>query len=118
MTITIHEGGSFVIIEDMLPGGLEALNESLNTSSHMAEMDDCYDCTYFFWEDYGYNNKEVHLDRVTFFITDFSPGVHRITYLARVTHAGTFVAMPAQVYAMYDDSIWGRSASNVLVISK
>jgi uncharacterized protein YfaS (alpha-2-macroglobulin family) len=118
LTINIKEGGSFVIIEDQLPGGMEALNESLNTTSHDADMEDYSSSSYFNWERYGYNNKEVHRDRVTFFITNFKPGEHTIVYLARGTHAGTYVAMPTVAYAMYDASLWGRSASEILTISE
>ncbi len=42
--------------------------------------------------------------------------VHTYTYLARATQAGSFTAMPAEVYAMYDTAVWGRSASNQIVI--
>ncbi len=117
LTVNIKEGGSFVIIEDQLPGGMEALNESLNTTSHDSTMEDYSSSSYFNWERYGYNNKEVHRDRVTFFITNFKPGEHTIIYLARVTQTGTYVAMPTEGYAMYDASLWGRSSSDLLTIS-
>ena len=118
LNITFDQDASFVIIEDPLPGGLEALNESLNTTSHVATADDCWEyCDpIYYWEDYGYNNKEVHPDRVTFFITEVAAGKITITYLARATHSGTFAALPTEVYAMYDPSIWGRSASSLMAI--
>ncbi len=37
--------------------------------------------------------------------------------MARATHQGEFVAMPAEVYAMYDLTTWGRSASGRLHIT-
>ncbi|HEX6386276.1 MAG TPA: Ig-like domain-containing protein [Anaerolineae bacterium] len=104
--------GSYMMVEDKLPGGLEALNEGLNTTSHIANA---YEEPYY-WQDYGYNNKEVRGDRVSFFITEMNSGSHTFTYFARATHAGRFTAMPTEVSAMYDLSLWGRSASNNLVI--
>jgi len=53
---------------------------------------------------------------VSFFITQLSAGRHTFTYYARATRAGTFVAMPVEVSAMYDLSVWGRSSSSALVI--
>jgi uncharacterized protein YfaS (alpha-2-macroglobulin family) len=102
-------------VEDNLPGGLEALNEKLNTTSHMAaaEQEPRY-----YWQEFGYNNKEVHGDRVSFFITQMSKSEQVFTYLARATHAGQFVALPVEVYAMYDLTTWGRSASNGFVIGE
>jgi uncharacterized protein YfaS (alpha-2-macroglobulin family) len=113
LDVQMPDDGSYMIVEDHLPGGLEALNESLNTSSHEAtEMGE--PITY--WQEYGYNNKEVHGDRVSFFITELAKGNHTFTYLARATHAGEFVALPAEASAMYDLTVWGRSASDLFRI--
>ncbi|MDJ0752877.1 MAG: MG2 domain-containing protein [Ardenticatenaceae bacterium] len=106
---------SYVIIEDKLPAGLEALNEGLNTTSYVP---------YFGYEEnpnyqvIGYNHKDIQDGRVSFFITEMAAGKKVIRYTARVTHAGTFVALPAEVYPMYDEATWGRSASNVLVVKE
>jgi len=67
---------------------------------------------------YGYNNKEIHDDRVVFFVTHLSKGVHTFTYLARATQAGTFNALPAQVYLMYAPEQWGRSVSGTITIGE
>jgi hypothetical protein len=74
---------------------LEASNEGLN-----ATMDVSYDAwgyegyRQFYWEEYGYNYKEIRGDRVVFFITYPGPGTHTFTYFARVTTPGTFAALP------------------------
>jgi uncharacterized protein YfaS (alpha-2-macroglobulin family) len=115
LVITLADTGSFIIVEDNLPGGLEALNERLNTTSHVASVDSSEEPRYF-WEDYGYNQKEVYGDRVTFFITEMESGRHTFTYVARATHVGEFLVLPAEVSAMYDLSKWGRSASDSMVI--
>jgi hypothetical protein len=95
----LPDRGFYLIVEDKLPGGVEALNESLNTSSHVQTI---YGDPVYYWQDYGYNNKEVRSDRVSFFITELEAGTYTYSYLARATHAGTFSALPAEVYAMYD----------------
>lgn len=106
--------GFYLIVEDKLPGGVEALNESLNTSSHVQTI---YGDPVYYWQDYGYNNKEVRSDRVSFFITELEAGTYTYSYLARATHAGTFSALPAEVYAMYDITLWGRSPGSTLQVS-
>ena len=107
---------SYVIIEDHLPGGLEALNERLNTVSKIDYGDGYYEETYL-WRDLGYNKKDVFGDKVTFFITNMDDGIKTITYIARATVSGTFTALPAESYAMYDPDVWGRSSSNVIQIT-
>jgi hypothetical protein len=113
--------GAYMIVEDRLPGGLEALNEGLNTTGHDAQAEaSCFDyngCQVFNWQSYGYNNKEVRGDRVSFFITGLSAGRATFAYLARATRAGEFVALPAEAHAMYDLTLWGRSASDEVAIS-
>ncbi len=115
LEVTMPEDGSYIIVEDALPGGLEALNERLNTTSHVAQA---RAEPVFYWREYGYNHKEVRDDRVTFFITEMPAGTYTYTYYARATHAGTFAALPVEVSAMYDATRWGRSASQQVIISE
>ncbi|MBN2006555.1 MAG: Ig-like domain-containing protein [Anaerolineae bacterium] len=115
VTVNMPADASYIIIEDHLPGGLEALNERLNTTGH---VESAYDEPHYYWRDYGYNQKEVRGDRVAFFVTDFPQGRRTFSYYARATHAGTFVALPVEVSAMYDLTVWGRSASWVLIVEE
>jgi alpha-2-macroglobulin len=116
LRVKLPKDGFFVILEDRLPGGFEALNESLNTTSH--ESTALGDEPRFYWQEYGYNNKEVRADRVSFFISELPAGEHTYTYLARATHSGIFVALPAELSAMYDPSLWGRSTSTSVEIAE
>ncbi|MCP4425761.1 MAG: hypothetical protein GY803_14800, partial [Chloroflexi bacterium] len=115
LTVDMPAEASYMLVEDQLPGGLEALNESLNNTSHVGSAYEREPET-FFWQEYGYNYKEVRANRVTFFITEMDKGSHTFTYLARATYSGSFAAMPAEAYAMYDLDTWGRSASSVLSV--
>jgi uncharacterized protein YfaS (alpha-2-macroglobulin family) len=113
LSLRLPRDGAYILVEDRLPGGLEALNERLNTTSHVASS---WKEPRYYWREYGYNHKEVRGDRVTFFITEMGAGSRTFTYLARATHSGDFVAMPVEVSAMYDLSFWGRSSSGLLVV--
>ncbi|MCP5098818.1 MAG: hypothetical protein GY943_24980 [Chloroflexi bacterium] len=115
LMINMPEAGSYILIEDNLPGGLEALNEGLNITSHAVEQ---YADVKYSWQRYGYNQKEVHGDHVSFFVTELPKGSHTFTYYARATQTGTFTAMPTEVSAMYDFAFWGRSGSTQLIINK
>jgi uncharacterized protein YfaS (alpha-2-macroglobulin family) len=115
LKVTLPDNGFYMIVQDNLPGGLEALNEKLNTSSHEGVADEE---PHYYWQEYGYNNKEVYGDRVSFFITEMSKGVSTFSYLARATHSGEFVSLPAEASAMYDLTRWGRSASARFTVNK
>jgi alpha-2-macroglobulin len=118
LTVQLPDDGAYMLVEDHLPGGLEALNEGLNTTSHdsAAPLTDGGQPIYY-WQNLGYNNKEIRSDRVTFFITEMGAGEAAFTYFARATHTGQFAAMPVEVSAMYNARLWGRSASDVFSIS-
>lgn len=115
LVVTLPAAAGFMIVEDNLPGGLEALNENLNNSSHIGNV---YRDPVHRWQELGYNYKEVRGERVSFFITETAAGRHTFSYMARATHAGAFVALPAEAWPMYDLANWGRSASNVLLIGE
>ncbi|MFZ6027242.1 MAG: Ig-like domain-containing protein [Chloroflexota bacterium] len=117
LQVTLPRDGFYVILEDHLPGGLEALNEKLNNTSHeMGLNTEGYYDEVFFWEDYGYNYKEIYAGRVSFFVTEMAKGKYEFVYLARATRPGSFVTPPVEVYAMYDENLWGRSASGRIAV--
>ncbi len=115
LTVDLPRDGSFMLVEDMIPGGLEPINERLNTSSYdRSAFEACMwssDCDVYHWERYGYNQKEIRSDRVSFFITTLSAGRHTFSYLARAVRSGRFTALPAIATAMYDEAMWGRGDS-------
>jgi alpha-2-macroglobulin len=107
LTLDVPVESWYVIVDDPLPAGLEALNEKLGVTSHAVSA---YENPLLHWQQYGYNRKEVRDRRVTFFATQLEPGEHSFTYLARATVAGVFSALPAQAYPMYEPEVWSRSA--------
>ncbi len=110
LTIETTDELHYAIIEDMLPAGLEALNERLETESSRVPG------TRPPWRWWGYERKEVHDERVTFFDTYLYPGKHTFEYAARAVTPGVFSARPAEAYAMYRPEVWGRSASDQVTI--
>ncbi|KAA3647660.1 MAG: hypothetical protein DWQ07_01365 [Chloroflexi bacterium] len=121
LSVEVPKDTWYVMVEDFLPGGLEALNEGLNSTSHEVltgiaddypDLDSTFGIRRFFWQDHGYNFKEIRHDRVIFFITSPRPGLRTYRYMARAISPGTFIAKPAQISAMYDPLIWGYSNSD------
>jgi uncharacterized protein YfaS (alpha-2-macroglobulin family) len=108
LTLDVPEDAWYVVVDDPLPAGFEALNERLGTTSHVATL---YEEPVYFWQEYGYNRKDVRDERVTFFATHLEPGQRTFSYLVRATTAGSFVALPTQVYPMYEAEVWSRADS-------
>jgi len=114
LTVQVSDESWYVLIEDPLPGGFAALNDRLGTTSYVARPS--WEPEEFGWERNGYNRKEVHDDRVAFFVTRLDRGTTSYTYLMRATTAGTFHSLPAQVSLMYVPGAWGRSASDEVTV--
>ena len=102
LTVRTPRPAFFVLIEDRPVAGLEPLNERLDTTGHVTDS----------LETWGYTYKEIRDGRVTFFVNELPSGGATYDYLARVTHSGAFVALPAEAWAMYEPETWGRSASD------
>ncbi|MBK7780545.1 MAG: Ig-like domain-containing protein [Ardenticatenia bacterium] len=116
LNLTLDDAASYLIIEDKLPAGLEALNENLDTETQRPP-DDRPGKGWPWWWWYRYERKEIRDDKVSFFSTQLPAGEHRFQYTARAITPGTFSARPAEAYAMYRPDVWGRSDSQQLLIA-
>ncbi len=114
LVVRFPRDARFVVVEDHVPAGLEPLNERLNTTVHDAGF---FGARTYSWNDLGYNYKEIREGRVTFFVTSLGGFTSTFEYLARATHDGTFVALPAEAWAMYEPEVWGRSGSDELRVT-
>ncbi len=110
LTLETTDALHYMLIEDMLPAGLEALNERLETET--TRVPD----SRIPWRWWGYERKEIRDEKVTFFDTYLPPGTHSFDYAARAVTPGIFSARPAEAYAMYRPEVWGRSASDQVAI--
>ncbi|OGM22192.1 hypothetical protein A2863_02205 [Candidatus Woesebacteria bacterium RIFCSPHIGHO2_01_FULL_38_9b] len=96
-----------VIVEDKLPAGLEAVNESLATSSLLnverLQVPKDREVLYF-------RHNEIRDDRVVLFAETLPTGVYEYTYRVRPTTPGRYHHPPAQAYNMYIPDISGHSS--------
>jgi len=101
----------YVLVSDPIPAGFEVVEERMNQFSWGGYFDS------FFWREWGYNQKEAHDDRVEFFVTYLWKGDHTYTYLMRATAAGDFSVLPGTASPMYKEAVWGRSASQRVLVA-
>ena len=103
---------SYIVVDDALPAGLEALNAAFETTPASARAQTGQDR---WWG--SFNHTEIRDDRVLLFADRLASGEHSYTYLARATTPGTFVHPPVQAEAMYAPEIMGRTASGSLTVT-
>jgi uncharacterized protein YfaS (alpha-2-macroglobulin family) len=122
----------FVVIDDPLPAGLEAVNMRLATTSRGLDVDAQDEDE----DDEGDEDEEVEDkrakgraynpssfirelrdDRVLFFVDHMAAGMYRYRYLARATTLGTFVLPPTRAEEMYTPEVFGRTAAGSVAVT-
>ncbi len=119
----------FVVVDDPLPAGFEAVDSHLSTTSSALDVGEpgaepCYDCGggddardeqaagHTFFEDY--TQRELRDDRVLFFVDHMAAGMYHYRYLARATTLGKFVLPSTRVEEMYTPETFGRNGASVV----
>jgi alpha-2-macroglobulin len=122
VTLTVPDHVSYLVVEDMLPAGLEPLDTSLKTVSdavqegELAEEGEEEDEDEVFPSWRYFAQTEIHDNRVALFATYLTAGTYHYTYLARATTAGTFQTLPTLAYQMYAPEVFGRSSGTRFVV--
>jgi len=99
LNLTLPQPLPYVVIDDPLAAGLEAVDISLATESGRSPIrSDAAD------------HHELRDDRVLFFINRARPGKHTYRYMARVTTPGSFAIPATHAEAMYQPEFHGRTA--------
>ncbi len=107
----------FVVVDDPLPAGFEAVNPRFLTESEeqqaaldRREEDDDEP----WWE--GFGHVEMRDDRVLLFAESLTAGLHTRRYLARARTLGTFLLPGTHVSEMYAPEVFGRGAESIVTI--
>jgi uncharacterized protein YfaS (alpha-2-macroglobulin family) len=134
LRITVPSTRQFVIVDDALPAGLEAVDLSLRTASALPgpgasatqepvdqERQEGAPQWGFgrwdsgWWSPFDY--REIRDDRVLYSANVLWPGTYTATYVARATTPGTFIRPPAHAEEMYNPAVNGRSDGGTFVVT-
>jgi uncharacterized protein YfaS (alpha-2-macroglobulin family) len=130
LRITVPAQRSFLVVDDALPAGLEAVDLSLRTQGALPpsdkpvegeqEEEQPHGWMYGYWE-YGwwspFDYRELRDDRVVYVATTLWPGTYTATYVARATTPGVFIRPPAHAEEMYNPAVNGRSDGGVFTVT-
>jgi alpha-2-macroglobulin len=115
------ESRDWIVIDDPMPAGFEPVEFGFDTTAQALAMAERTDTRQMAQPDSGpyYGNRtrldqvhrEMHDDRVHYFIPHVGPGIYHLRYLARATAAGNFVVPPTRASCMYDPEIFGQTKS-------
>jgi hypothetical protein len=109
-----------VVVEDPLPAGCEALDQSLKTTSVVGqrpklERQGASDLSEWGW--WWFSQTELRDDKVVMFATHLPKGTYEYTYLMRASLAGEFRVIPSTAYEMYFPEVFGRGDGGIFTIT-
>jgi uncharacterized protein YfaS (alpha-2-macroglobulin family) len=138
LRITVPASRHFVVLDDALPAGLEAIDLSLRTTAppgvgltepelaaeeqvrdESVEEGPGYHWYYGSWDSgwwSPFDHKELRDDRVVYSATILWRGTYTVTYVARATTPGVFVRPPAHAEEMYNPGVHGRSDGGIFTV--
>jgi uncharacterized protein YfaS (alpha-2-macroglobulin family) len=141
LRVTIPELRNFIVVDDALPAGLEAVDISLRTAGlppvananqpqqqeegadeeqQQVTGDEGPGWYYGYWE-FGWwspwDHRELRDDRVVYVATTLWPGTYTMTYVARATTPGVFIRPPVHAEEMYNPAVNGRSDGGVFTVT-
>jgi len=125
LLVTNPEPREYVVIDDPLPAGFEAVNSAFLTTAVQHAVPDSEPESHDEERDRRARGRatrpsvfrrELRDDRVLFFVDHLPPGVYRYRYLARATTLGRFVVPPSRVEAMYAPEFFGRTAATEVIV--
>ncbi len=105
-----------VALVDPLPAGLEAINTALAVSQSVPRDPNAAPSPYWWWWGSWYDHENMRDERLEAFSTLLWEGVYEYSYVARATTPGTFVTPPTKAEEMYAPEVYGRSASDLVII--
>ncbi len=120
LKVILPQESLFVVLEDPLPAGFEAVNPAFLTESEeqqkRLEVLSGSSGWQRWWQ--GFNHIEMHDDRVLLFADSLTPGIHTHRYLVRALTYGSFSAPGTKIEEMYTPEVFGRSNEITIKIIK
>jgi len=131
LTIIAPNDLYYVMVEDPLPAGAEAIDTGLATTSLLAMdptltrqsrssatgMDEGF-YPYYYWWWRWYSRSELRDEKVVLFADYLPKGAYEYSYTMRTTLPGDYQVIPTLATEMYFPEVFGRSDGRLLSIGR
>jgi hypothetical protein len=117
----------YVVVEDPLPAGCEAVDLGLKTTSVVGERPSLRNVTAerenvwfrrFGWGWWWFSHSEMRDEKVVLFATYLPRGTYEYTYVMRASVPGTYHVIPGTAYQMYFPEVFGRSDGGTFTVNE
>lgn len=108
----------YVVLEDPLPAGAEAVDTSLLTTSVVGQAPELQaaDPLYYGWGWWWFSNTDLRDEKVVLFATYLPKGTYEYTYTLHASLPGTYQVIPTQAREFYFPEVFGHGDGTVFTI--
>ncbi len=106
-----------VALSDPLPAGLEIINPELAITGSEGQTTGTQAPRYGWWWHWNwFDHQNLRDERAEVFTSLLWDGVYEYSYIARATTPGRFVVPPTKAEEMYSPEVFGRGASDIVIV--
>ncbi|MBL8120901.1 MAG: hypothetical protein JNJ78_25570 [Anaerolineae bacterium] len=118
LTIIVPEDRQYVVIEDPIPAGVEAINPNLLTEQQIGTQPeiDTGDPLSQGWGWWWFSNIEFRDEKVVLYATYLPAGTYEFRYSIRAGLPGVYNVIPVTGYEFYFPEVYGRSAGSAFTV--
>jgi alpha-2-macroglobulin len=118
LTVIAPNDLHYVVIEDPIPAGSDAVNPQLTTSQQIGTQPglDAQDPLSYGWGWWYFSNIEFRDEKVVLYSTYLPRGTYEYVYTIRAGLPGVFNVIPATGQEFYFPEVYGRSAGSTFTI--
>jgi hypothetical protein len=116
LSIVADANHRWIAVTDPLPAGFEIIDPKLATFAGDEAQVEQHPHTWL--DEMAWDYHEARDDSARWFTDMMAAGNYELEYAARATIAGTFVAMPATVEAMYEPDVTGRTDRATIIVTR
>jgi uncharacterized protein YfaS (alpha-2-macroglobulin family) len=127
LTIIAPHDLYYIVLEDPLPAGAEAIDTGLATTSMLAASPNLQPrysekggmvYPYYWWWWNWYDRSELRDEKVVLFADYLYRGTYEYSYTMRATLSGEYKVIPTVANEFYFPEVFGRSDGRLLTITK
>jgi uncharacterized protein YfaS (alpha-2-macroglobulin family) len=118
LTIVVPEGRHYVVVEDPIPAGTDAVNPDLNTSQQIGTQPELNreDPLSQGWGWWWFSDIEFRDEKVVLSASYLPAGTYEFVYSIRAGLPGVYNIIPSTGYELYFPEVYGRSAGSTFTI--
>ncbi len=120
ITIVAPNALHYLVVDDPLPAGLEAVDQSLSTSPQSLEVPQVYSWEDIFWKGWGwwfFRHIQFRDEKVVLSTNYLPAGTYVYTYLVRVSTIGIFRTIPTTAQEFYFPEVYGRGEGSIFTVN-